>query len=69
MRNDFTAQVETREIADTDLDNVSGGFAGASASALGFGASVGVGDVVGTAESIVPASQLTGLATVTTAGI
>jgi hypothetical protein len=26
MRNDFTPQVETREIADSDLDNVSGGL-------------------------------------------
>ncbi|MEU1628081.1 type A2 lantipeptide [Streptomyces sp. NPDC020096] len=28
MRKDFTPQVETREIADSDLDNVSGGILG-----------------------------------------
>lgn len=26
MRNDFTSQVETREIADSDLDTISGGL-------------------------------------------
>jgi hypothetical protein len=53
MRNDFTPQVETREIADSDLDNISGGILGL------------VGDVVGTAESVLPVSlplaQVTGL--------
>lgn len=28
MRNEFTPQIETGEIADSDLDNVSGGVAG-----------------------------------------
>lgn len=52
---DFTPQVETREIADADLDNVSGGLVGGVA-----------GNVVGTAEGTVAqvtgtASQVTGL--------
>lgn len=61
MRNDFTSQIETREIADGELDNISGGLAGAGVSALGLGAHVGVGDVLGTVESIVPLAQVTGL--------
>ncbi|MDH6108333.1 hypothetical protein P3T36_004202 [Kitasatospora sp. MAP12-15] len=61
MRNDFASQIETREIADSDLDNVSGGLAGVGVSVLGYGAGVGVGDVLGTVESIVPVSQVTGL--------
>lgn len=68
MRNDFTPQVETREIADSDLDNISGGI-GAGVSAMGYGVGVGVGDVLGTAESIVPVSQLTGLVSTQTTGI
>lgn len=51
MRNDFTPQVETREIADSDLDNVSGGVG------LGVGVDgLSVGDIVGTAESVLPVS-------------
>jgi hypothetical protein len=72
MRNDFTPQVETAEIADAELDNISGGVASASASAFGYGAGVATGDVVGTAESIaatLPVSQVAGLATVQTTGI
>ena len=61
MRNGFTSQIETREIADNELDNISGGLAGASVSALGLGAGVGLGDVLGTVESIVPVGQVTGL--------
>ncbi|MCM2430026.1 type A2 lantipeptide [Streptomyces sp. RKAG337] len=51
MRNDFTPQVETREISDSDLDNVSGG--------VGVGVGVdglSVGDIVGTVESALPVS-------------
>ncbi|QNA71700.1 type A2 lantipeptide [Streptomyces sp. So13.3] len=53
MRNDFTPQVETREIADSDLDNVSGG--------VGVGVGVGVdglsaSSIVGTVESVLPVS-------------
>ncbi|MDH6129711.1 hypothetical protein [Kitasatospora sp. GP82] len=74
MRNDFTSQVETREIADNELDNISGGLAGVGVSALGIHAGVHVGDVVGTVESIVPVatglvSQVTGLAGVQTSGL
>ncbi|GAA0701174.1 hypothetical protein GCM10010193_64990 [Kitasatospora atroaurantiaca] len=61
MRKDFTSQVETREISDSDLDNISGGIASARVSALGVGAGAGVGDVVGTVESILPVGQVTGL--------
>lgn len=61
MRNDFASQIETREIADSDLDSISGGLASAGVSALGFGAGAGLGDVVGTVQSIVPVSQVTGL--------
>ncbi|MGP4003001.1 hypothetical protein [Streptomyces sp. 8N706] len=69
---DFTPQVETREIADNELDGIAGGTAGVAANAAGYGAAVGVGDVAGTVESlasVVPASQLSGLATVQTSGI
>ncbi|WP_052866988.1 hypothetical protein [Streptomyces niger] len=31
MRNDFSAQVETREIADSDLDGIAGGTAALAA--------------------------------------
>ncbi|MFI9101761.1 type A2 lantipeptide [Streptomyces fildesensis] len=51
MRNDFTPQVETREISDSDLDNVSGG--------VGVGVGVdglSVGDIVGNVESALPVS-------------
>ncbi|GAB2819752.1 type A2 lantipeptide [Streptomyces daliensis] len=46
---DFTPQVETREISDSDLDNVSGGVLGPV-----------VGDVVGTVDSVAPVSEVTG---------
>ena len=62
-------QVETREIADTELDGISGGIAGAAVNAAGYGASVGVGNVAGAVESEVatlPLSQLVGLASVHT---
>lgn len=51
MRNDFTPQVETREIADGDLDNISGGVLGNT-----------VGTVVGTADSLLPVSEVAGIA-------
>ncbi|GAA1912368.1 type A2 lantipeptide [Streptantibioticus ferralitis] len=61
MRKDFTPQVETREIDDTELDNVSGGVG-----ALGLNVSGVVGSVVGTVDSVVPGvgptvGQVTGL--------
>ncbi|MET8680189.1 type A2 lantipeptide [Streptomyces sp. NPDC004647] len=62
MRNDSTPQVETREIADSDLDNVSGGVLG-----------VAVGQTVSTAESLLPVSQVNGIASeatgINTAGV
>ncbi|MEU9012094.1 hypothetical protein AB0D12_20410 [Streptomyces sp. NPDC048479] len=72
MRKDFTPQVETVEISDSELDNISGGVASAGADVAGNGASVGIGDVVGTAQSLAPAlpvSQLSGLVSVRTTGI
>lgn len=52
---DFTPQVETREIADADLDNVSGGLVGGV-----------LGDVTGTVDGTVgtvtgTVSQATGV--------
>ncbi|MER5970514.1 type A2 lantipeptide [Streptomyces sp. NPDC002055] len=53
MRNDFTPQVETREIADADLDTISGGVLGPV-----------VADTVGTVDSVLPTvAGVTGLAT------
>jgi hypothetical protein len=50
MRKDTTAQVETREISDSDLDNVSGGLLGP------------VVQTVWTLESVLPSvSDVTGL--------
>ncbi|MFD7445047.1 type A2 lantipeptide [Streptomyces sp. NPDC059909] len=45
----FTPQVETAEISDADLDNVSGGLHSAVASAA-------VGNVTATLDSIAPVS-------------
>lgn len=45
---DFTPQVETREISDNDLDDVSGGVLGAL-----------VGTAVDTADSVAPVSETT----------
>lgn len=69
MRNDFTPQVETSEISDTELDNISGGIAAAGASVAGHGAAVSIGDVVGTVQSIAPVSQVTGLVDVQTTAV
>ncbi|MFK4227855.1 hypothetical protein [Streptomyces sp. NPDC019890] len=72
MRQDFSPAVETGEISDSELDSISGGIAGAGAEAAGKGASVNVGDVLGTAQSLAPAvpvSQLSSLVTVQTTGI
>jgi bacteriocin-like protein len=69
MRKDVTSQIETCEISDSELDTISGGIAGAAVNAAGYGASVGVGDIVGAAESqlsALPISQFTGLVTVQT---
>lgn len=57
--------IETTEIADNELDMVSGGLAGVSVNALGVGAHVNVGDVVGnvlgTVAQVAPVSAVTGL--------
>lgn len=54
MRQDFTPQVETREIADSDLDNVSGGVG------------VNLDPALGAAQSALPVSEVTGLVGQTT---
>lgn len=59
MRSDFTPQVETREIDDTDLDGVAGGIG------LGAGLHVsGISDTLGAVGSALPVGGL--LNTVTT---
>ncbi|MFD9796425.1 type A2 lantipeptide [Streptomyces sp. NPDC059070] len=47
-----TPQVETREISDADLDHVSGGLVGTA-----------LGNVTGTADSLLPVSGLVGSVT------
>ena len=58
MRSDFTPQVETREIADSELDNVSGGV-------LGVDVAGAVAPVLGALDAYAPVSatvaQVTGL--------
>ncbi len=69
MRKNFTSEVETSELSDSALDNISGGMASASADISGHAASVSVGDVAGAAQSVVaglPLSQATGLVSVQT---
>ena len=51
MRSDFTPQVETREIADSDLDNISGGILGVGVDVAGLAA-----PVLGAVDPIVPVS-------------
>ena len=77
MRTNAESQIATAEISDGELDFISGGIASAAASVQGYGASVRVGDVLGTANSLVdsvtdmlPVSALTHLAAVqTTPGV
>jgi hypothetical protein len=69
MRKNAESQIETYEISDSELDSISGGIADATVSVLGYSASVGIGDVVGTAKSVVaalPVSPLLSLASVQT---
>jgi hypothetical protein len=71
MRKDFTPQVETREISDSELDSVSGGvgllgldISGVAAPVLGATESLlpgGLGQTVSQVTSLVP-GQVTGLA-------
>ncbi|MGW1376832.1 type A2 lantipeptide [Streptomyces sp. NPDC002446] len=49
---DFTPQVQTQEISDADLDNVSGGLVGGV-----------LGSVTGTVDSVAPVSGVVGEAT------
>jgi hypothetical protein len=70
MRSDFTPQVETREIDDTDLDGVAGGLGLAAGAGLhgvaGAGLHVsGVSDALNTVGNVLPVgglvSEVTGL--------
>ena len=77
MRTNAESQIVTAEISDGELDFISGGIASAAASVQGYGASVRVGDALGTANALVdsvtdilPVSSLTNLAAVqTTPGV
>jgi hypothetical protein len=66
MRN-TTPQVETRELADGDLDNISGGVG------VGIGVDgLGLGDVLAPVSNVLPVGQVTNLvggATTTHSGI
>ncbi|WP_405839698.1 hypothetical protein OG528_18125 [Streptomyces platensis] len=44
MRHGFTPEIDTCEIADTELDNIAGGLAGAGAEVAGHGAAVSIGN-------------------------
>jgi hypothetical protein len=64
MRN--STQVETREIADSDLDSISGGISISGGAGIGFvgvsgGVEVdGVGTLVGTVESTLSGAWVSG---------
>jgi hypothetical protein len=66
MRKDTTPQVETREISDSDLDNVSGGLLGPVVQTIWTVDSVlpSVSDVTGLVSGVsgVNTTPLTGLA-------
>jgi hypothetical protein len=68
MRN--SAQVETREISDSDMDNVSGGVSVYGGAGIGFvgvsgGVDVdGVEKLVGTAESALSGAWVSGGASI-----
>ena len=49
MRNDSTSRIETREIADSELDNISGGSIGVWAE--GYGASIQTSELTGAATN------------------
>ncbi|MGH3310698.1 MAG: type A2 lantipeptide [Streptomyces sp.] len=61
---DFTPQVETREIADSELDNVSGGVLGAAVGAVDSVSPVSVTGTLGTVTDTVE-----GTTGVNTAGV
>ncbi|MCF3147986.1 hypothetical protein [Streptomyces platensis] len=52
MRHGFTSEIDTCEIADTELDNIAGGLAGAGAEVAGHGAAVNIGNAVSAGGSI-----------------
>jgi hypothetical protein len=61
----FTPQVETREIADADLDNVAGGIAisgGATTGLVGIAGGVSVDGLDETLGAVAPALSLPQLA-------
>ncbi|MFD7612605.1 type A2 lantipeptide [Streptomyces sp. NPDC059828] len=58
---DFTPQVETAEISDADLDNVSGGLHSAVVTGV-------AGNVTSTLDSVAPVSGLIGTAVGTVEG-
>ena len=61
MRN-FTPQVETAEIADSDLDSISGGVGLSGGVSFSGGVGVdGVSDLVSTATNLLPLGTVTGL--------
>ncbi|MBZ4015192.1 hypothetical protein [Streptomyces purpurogeneiscleroticus] len=68
MRNDFSAQVETAEIADSELDNIAGGVATLGGSVAGYSAGVSVeGTAVDAVEGLAQGTiaKATGLAAAT----
>jgi hypothetical protein len=50
MRNDSTPRIETRELADGELDNVSGGSIGVSAEGYGF--TIDTSELTGAATTV-----------------
>ncbi|MFI6771228.1 hypothetical protein [Streptomyces sp. NPDC050355] len=71
MRNGFTPEIDASEISDSELDSISGGLASFGGEIAGHGATVGIGDAAGTAQSLapaMPASPVDGLVTVETTG-
>jgi hypothetical protein len=73
MRNDFTPQVETREIADSDLDNISGGVLGSvvgdATSTVHSGLPGTMGTVAGATSLATEVTEVTGLNTAPVTGI
>ncbi|MFE1174441.1 hypothetical protein [Streptomyces sp. NPDC058773] len=67
MRDGFTPEIDTCEIADGELDNIAGGNAGAGAEIAGHGAGVSIGHAVeagGSLAANTPLGQVGGMATV-----
>lgn len=68
MRHGFTPEIDTREIADTELDAIAGGNAAAAgADVAGHGAAVSIGNGLEAGGSLAansPLGQIGGMATV-----